>query len=239
MTASEMTKSLMRGTRSREGPEVFLRYAQDDQYKGYLQADAYAGYNRLYEDGGIREVGCWAHARRKYFDARVTAPLLAHQAIERIRKLYDVEKQAKNLTPDERWALRMEEAKPILDDFEPWAKAHLADVLPKSPIAQAFGYTLNHWKAFNRYLDDGRLAIDNNPAERAIRPLAVGRKNWLFAGSKRGGHAAATIYSLITSAKDHGLDPFAYLRDILRRIPTHPNKKIHELFPDNWKQFQN
>jgi transposase len=225
-------------TRNREGPEAFLRYQQEGQYKGYLQADAYAGYNRLYEGSEIMEVGCWAHARRKYFEARGIAPLIAHEAMRRIRKLYDVEKQAKNFTPEERRVLRLEKAKPILDDFEPWAKACLADLLPKSPIAQAFGYTLNHWKALTRYLDDGHLAIDNNPAERAIRPLAIGRKNWLFAGSKRGGHAAATIYSLITSAKNHGLDPFAYLRDILRRIPTHPNSKIHELFPDNWKQLQ-
>ena len=123
----------------------------------------------------------------------------------------------------------------MLRDFHGWIEKAYAEAMPKGPFGQACAYALNHWAALNRYCGDGLLAIDNNMAERAIRPLTVGRKNWLFAGSKRGGQAAATLYSLIESAKRHGLDPFAYLRDLLTRIPTHPHRRIHELFPDQWK----
>lgn len=225
-------------TRSREGPESFLRYGDDEMcYRGYLQADAYPGYNRLYAKCPILEVGCWAHARRKFYDARMSAPVLGHEAVRRIKQFYVVEAQAKE-AGDAAGALkarRQENAKPLIDDFQTWVEEAYKAVLPKSPIGQACAYTLRLWTALTRYLDDGRLAIDNNIAERAIRPLCVGRKNWLFAGSKRGGHAAATLYSLIESAKRHQLDPFAYLRDLLTRIPTHSNRRIHELFPDNWK----
>ena len=225
-------------TRSREGPESFLRYGDDERsYRGYLQADAYPGYDRLYATGDIIEVGCWAHARRKFYDARVSAPVLGHEAVRRIKQFYAVEAQAKEAgdAADARQARRQENAEPLLDDFHAWLQQAYAGVLPKSPIGQACAYTLRLWTALTRYLHDGRLAIDNNIAERAIRPLCVGRKNWLFAGSQRGGHAAATLYSLIESAKRHQLDPFAYLRDLLTRIPTQPSSPIQELFPDNWK----
>jgi transposase len=180
---------------------------------------------------------CWAHARRKFYDARVSAPVLGHEAVRRIKAFYAVEARAKTADDDSDAlkARRQEYAEPLLNDFHTWLQEAYATVLPKSPIGQACAYTLRLWTALTRYLQDSRLAIDNNLAERAIRPLCVGRKNWLFAGSQRGGHAAATLYSLIESAKRHQLDPFAYLRDILTRIPTQPNSRIHELLPDNWK----
>jgi len=225
-------------TRSREGPENFLCYEDPEQcYKGYLQADAFSGYDRLYTDREIVEVGCMAHARRKFYDARTADPVRAHEALRRIGEFYDVERDARQAR-DDADALRQrrqEQSAPLLESFEAWVKAQYTAVLPKSPIGKACAYTLNHWTALNRYLDDGRLAIDNNAAERAIRPLVVGRNNWLFAGSKRGGEAAAIHYSLIQSAKRHGIDPFSYLRDLLARIPTHPNSRIHELLPDRWK----
>lgn len=225
-------------TRSREGPELFLRYDDEEKcYQGYLQADAYAGYDRLYLNRPIVEAGCWAHARRKYYDARTTNAVLGHEAVRRIKEFYEIEALAKNAGDDAEalQARRDEDARPKLEDFKKWVEETYIAVLPKSPIGKACAYTLNHWTALNHYLDDGHLAIDNNAAERAIRPLTVGRKNWLFAGSKRGGHAAATLYSLIESAKRHGIDPFVYLRDLLTRIPTHPNRSIDELFPDHWK----
>jgi transposase len=225
-------------TRNREGPEAFLRYSKEDEcYRGYLQADAYPGYNRLYATRPILEVGCWAHARRKFYDARVSAPASAHEALRRIKEIYKIEAQAKD-DGDDAHALKTRRqchVKPLLEDFHDWLQARYAESLPKSPFGQACAYSLRLWTALTRYLNDGRLAIDNNAAERAIRPLTIGRKNWLFAGSKRGGAAAATLYSLIQSAKRHQLDPYAYLRDLLTRIPTHPNRQIHQLLPDHWK----
>jgi transposase len=227
-------------TRSRDGPEKFLA-----GYQGFLQADAYSGYDGLYADGSIIEVGCWAHARRYFFDAKLTAPVVAHQALLRIKELYAIEREAKarmakhpndwDRALAERLALRQEKAVPILEAFGTWLRELQPSVLPKSPLGEAIQYTLNNWTALNRYASDPRLEIDNNPAERALRPLCVGRGNWLFAGSERGGHAAAILYSLIASAKRHGLDPFAYLRDLLARIPTHPQRDIEQLFPNNWK----
>jgi transposase len=225
-------------TRSREGPEKFLYYDDPEQcYKGILQADAYAGYDRLYTDREILEAGCMAHARRKYVDARTADPVRAHEALRRIAEFYAVERAAREAGDDydALRARRQEQSVPLLESFEAWVKAQYAAVLPKSPIGLACAYTLNHWTALTRFLDDGRIDIDNNAAERAIRPLVVGRGNWLFAGSKRGGEAAAIHYSLIQSAKRHGLDPFAYLRDLLGRIPTWPNSRIRELLPDRWK----
>ncbi len=227
-------------TRSRDGPETFLH-----GYEGYLQADAFSGYDGLYAQGKIIEVGCWAHVRRKFFDAKLTAPVAAHQALLQIKNLYAIEREAKECMaryPDdkdralaERLALRQEKAVPVLDALGAWLHEEQRRQLPKSPIGQAIQYALNNWTALNRYVHDPRLAIDNNPAERALRPVCVGRGNWLFAGSARGGRAAATLFSLIASAKRHGLDPFAYLRDLLARIPTHPHRRIDELFPDRWK----
>lgn len=228
-------------THSRDGPEMFLA-----GYEGHLQADAFSGYDGLYTDGTIIEVGCWAHARRKFFDAKLTAPVPAHQALLRIKDLYAVEREVKKRLaahPDdkdgavaERLALRQAKAVPVLDAFGIWLHEQQQRQLPKSPIGQALQYALNNWTALNRYAHDPRLEIDNNAAERALRSVVLGRNNWLFAGSPRGGRAAAVLYGLIASAKRHGLDPFAYLRDLLARIPTHLQRDIQQLFPDRWKQ---
>jgi transposase len=231
--------------RERAGPEEFLRnFTGEEENPRYIQCDAYAGYNGLFAKGRhVREVACWAHARRKYDEARTSDPVRAHQALLRIQEFYRVEAEireaAAGLPRSEadalRHARRREEARPLLDDFETWARDALANqVLPKSDIGRAFAYSLNQWDALKRYTEDPALNIDNNTAERAIRAIAVGRKNWLFLGSDDGGRAAAIHFSLIASAKRHGLDPFAYLRDLLRRIPTHPNRDIQSLFPDRW-----
>ena len=143
--------------------------------------------------------------------------------------------KVKDATATERLALRREQSVPRLERLEAWLRDVQARALPKSPIGQAINYTLENWTALTRYTQDGRLEIDNNAAERALRAVVIGRKNWLFAGSERGGHAAATLYSLIASAKRNGLDPFAYLRDLLARIPTHPHRRIDQLLPDRWQ----
>ena len=218
-------------TRSRGGPEAFLA-----KYEGYLQADAFGGYDRLYKEKPIVEVACMAHARRKFYEAKETDPLRAHQALLRIRALYDIERSVRDMKPDVRRAWRLQRAAPLLHQFHQWLRGERDHVLPKSPIGQAIGYALTNWRALCRYLCDGRLAIDNNAAERALRTCVVGRKNWQFCGSERGGRAAAILYSLTQSAKRHGLDPFAYLRDLLRRIPTHPQSRISELLPDAWEK---
>lgn len=217
-------------TRGRAGPEAFL-----EKYQGYLQADAFSGYDKLYKERPIREVACMAHARRKFYEAKETDPLRAHIALLRIRALYDIERLMRDSTPELRRAWRLKQAAPALNKLHKWLRAEHEAVLPKSPIGQAISYALANWRALCRYLCDGRLAIDNNAAERALRTCVVGRKNWMFCGSERGGRAAAILYSLTQSAKRNGLDPFAYLRDLLRRIPTHPQSRISELLPDTWK----
>jgi len=218
--------------RSREGPQAAL-----SAYEGFLQADAFAGYDQLYTSGKVTEVGCWAHARRYFFDAKSTAPVPANEALLRIGSLYTMERQAKErkLASDALCALRQEKAAPQLTALATWLRERQATVLPKSPVGQAFGYALGNGTALTRYAADGRLAIDSSAAERALRAVVIGRKNWLFAGSRRGGHAAAPLYSLIASAKQNALDPFAYLCDLLARIPTHPHRQLHALLPDRWK----
>lgn len=230
--------------RGREGPETFLRdYIGTEENPRYIQCDAYAGYNGLFAKGRhVREVACWAHARRKYDEARTSDPVRAHDALLRIKEFYKIEAQLREETADLpraeadrlRHERRQEASLPLLEDFATWAKVTYAAVLPKSPMGAALNYSLENWSALLRYTEDAPLNIDNNAAERAIRAIAVGRKNWLFLGSDDGGRAAAIHFSLIASAKRHGLDPFAYLRDLLRRIPTHPNRDIESLFPDRW-----
>ena len=224
-------------TRSREGPEAFLNdFRGTSDAPRYLQCDAFAGYNGLFTNGQhVLEVACWAHSRRKFVDAKGSDPVRAHQALIYIGNLYAVERQARELDPVARLALRVERAIPILETFQTWLLQAKADVLPKSPMGMAIDYALSNWTALERYTTDADLAIDNNAAEQAIRAVALGRKNWLFFGSDRGGYAAAVHFSLIASARRHGLDPYAYLRDVLIRIPTQPADRIHELFPDNWK----
>lgn len=226
-------------TRSREGPERFLaRFTGEEHRPRYLQCDAYPGYDGLFaKDRHCLEVACWAHARRKFYDARTSDSIRAHHALTLIGDLYDVERDAKHCGDDERLALRQDRAVPKLAEIGEWLIQTKAEVLPKSPLGQAVDYALGNWEALDRYTTNASLAIDNNAAEQAVRAVALGRKNWLFFGSDRGGHAAAIHFSLIASARRHGLDPFAYLRDLLTRIPTHLNHRIHELFPDHWKRL--
>ena len=223
-------------SRKRDGPESFL-----DGYRGYLQADAFGGYDGIYGSGEVIEVACWAHCRRYFHDARSTDSNRAHQALAWIRRLYDIEREGKKLDAGQRRDLRQEKSKPLFEGgedsqgFHKWLIGQQAKVLPKSPIGEAITYALNNWTALIRYLDDGALNIDNNLAENALRGIAVGRKNWLFLGSDRGGRAAANHYSLIQSAKRHGIDPFAYLRDSLLRITSEPATDLRQLLPDHWK----
>jgi transposase len=231
-------------SRKRDGPVEFL-----GDFHGYLQADAYAGYDVIYAPGTVTEVACWAHARRKYVDAQKIDAARALTAVAFIRKLYDVEDEAKalieeravagGLTLDEEYGLRrdlrQEKAKPILEKFKQWLDEEAAKLLPKSPMRQAIGYTLSNWPALQRYLDDGALDPDNNAAERAMRPLAIGRKNWLFAGSNRGGETAAILFSFTQSCKTLGVNVFEYLRDVIGRVSAHPASKLAELLPDQWR----
>ena len=230
--------------RNRDGPAAFLEtFHGTPGAPRYLQADAYGGYDGIYTtaadgDSGrvLIEVACWAHARRYFYDARTSDPVRAHHVLGCVRQLYAIERDAKELNPEERRALRQEKTKPILDTLKEWLDTEHPRALPKSPIGEAIQYALNQWQALNRYLEDGDLDIDNNAAENRLRGIGIGRKNYLFMGSDRGGHAAATLYSMIQSAKDHSLDPFLYLRDLFLRIPTHPNKELHQLLPDHWKR---
>lgn len=221
-------------TRSRDGPEEFLK-----AFRGYLQADAYSGYDHFYEEPerGIEEVACWAHARRRHFEAQSSDLMRSTVMLAYIRLLYDVEREAqeRRLKGEARRAVRLEKSKPILDDIRTYLEREQPRVLPKSPEGEAIAYTLANWKALTRYLDDGDLAIDNNGAERSLRGVAVGRKNWMFYGSDNGGRTAAVLSSLIATSKRGGLDPFAYLRDLFGRISSHPQSRLAELLPDQWK----
>jgi len=225
-------------SRRRDGPAAFLDgFAGTKEDPRYLQADAFGGYDGIYAaEAGVLEVACWAHTRRKFYDARNSDVNRAHQALAWVRMLYDVERDAKGFDAQQRRDLRLERSKPVLDKMEQWLDNQQGRVLPKSPIGEAVTYARNQWQALLRYLDDGDLAIDNNAAENALRGIAIGRKNFLFVGSDRGGRAAATLYSLVRSAKRHALDPFIYLRDLFLRIPTHPGTDIHLLLPDRWKR---
>ena len=218
-------------SRSRDGPAAWLK-----DYHGYLQADAFGGYDGIYATGNVVEVACWAHTRRKFHEARISDPPRAHHALAMIRLLYDVERDAKELDAGQRLALRQQRSRPLLDQLRDWMLHERDAVLPKSPMGQAIGYAMNNGEALVRYTTDGDLAIDNNAAERAIRPLTVGRKNYLFLGSDTGGRTAAILYSLIASAKRHGLDPFVYLRDVLAAIGAAPIRQLAPFLPDRWKQ---
>jgi transposase len=226
--------------RSATGPrEIFRRF------RGYLQADAYSAYDGLYASGEIIEVGCLMHARRKFYEARTVDPQRSHQALAWIGLLYDVEREVKGRETADyqafvalRHRVRAERSRPIFDKFHDWLKAELPKVLPKSPIGEAIQYALNHWEALKRPLEAGFLELDNGACERAFKPVALGRKNWLFAGSDKGGQTAAVLMSLCTTCKGLGIDPQAYLRDVLDRISTHPAKRLDELLPDRWRELR-
>jgi transposase len=210
-------------------------------YAGLMQADAYAGFNRLYgagrKAGPIIEAACWAHARRQFFDlARLDKAPIAIEAVERIDALFAIEREINGLTSRERLAVRHERTGPLVTALERWLRQQRAKLSGQSKVAKAIAYSLTRWAALTRFLDDGRLCMSNNAAERAIRPLAVGRHNWTFAGSDEGARRAAAIYTLIETAKLNDVDPQAWLADVLTRLQDHPAKRINELLPWNWKR---
>jgi hypothetical protein len=215
--------------RKRDGPANFL-----GDFSGYLQADAYAGYDALYTNGKVTEVACWAHARRKFTNAQSTDAVRPVAALAYIRRLYDVERTTALMSAAERRQARQEKSLAILIEFGTWLQKAAIEALPRSPVGEALAYTLNNWKALTVYVEDGDLDIDNNAAERAVKPVAIGRKNWLFLGSDNGGRTAAVFFSLISTCRRHEIDPFVYLRDVIRRIASHPANRIEELLPGQW-----
>ncbi len=215
--------------RKGEHPRQHLKF-----YKGALQADAFAGFQHLYEAGAIQEVACWAHARRKFHEIHIAhASPITTEAIERIAMLYAIEAEIRGSTPEIRKSTRQARAGPLLDSMRRWFELTLAKLSRKSDTTAAIRYASSRWQALTRYVDDGQLEIDNNTAERALRVVALGRKNYLFCGSNAGGERAAAIYSLLGSAKLNGVDPELYLHHVLGLIADHPITRIKELLPWN------
>ena len=203
-------------------------------FTGTLQADGYAGFDQIYEAGHIQEAACWAHVRRKFYDLEVAhKSLVAAEALQRIAELYAIEKEIRGRPPDERREVRNTRSRPLLESLKQWLEETLGKLSRKSDTAMAVRYALGRWEALLRFCDDGGIEIDNNAAERALRVVALGRKNFLFAGSDGGGESAAAIYSLLGTAKLNGIDPESYLRNVLSRIADHPIKRIEELLPWN------
>ena len=229
---------------SRDPPAVWYRYSPDRKaqhprahlkdFRGILQADAYSGFSALYESGRILEASCWAHARRNFYDIYVAnrSPIAA-EAIRRIGTLYAIEREIRGHLPAERVAVRQERAAPLLEQLHAWLSVTLRTVSAKSPLGVAINYALTRWTQLTRYRDDGRIEVDNNSAERSIRAIVLGRRNYLFAGSDAGGERAANIYSLIGTAMLNEMDPYLYLRHVFERIAEHPINRIAELLPWN------
>jgi transposase len=208
-------------------------------FTGLLQADAYAGFNRLYDPkrkpGPIVEAACWAHARRKLFElAAVSMAPIATEAVRRIDEMFAIEREINGRPAEERLAARACRAKPLVTELEAWLRAQHVRLSRKSEIGKAIAYALNHWTALTRFLEDGRICLSNNAAERALRGVAIGRRNWTFCGSDRGGERAAAFYTLIETCKLNLVDPQAWLADVLARLPDHPAKRVDELLPWNW-----
>jgi hypothetical protein len=220
-------------TRQKKWPKQFLEH-----FQGFLQADAYNGYDDLYKGKKIIEVGCMAHARRKFYELtqKAKGPSHASDIVDLIGKLYAVEKHIQPFSPIQRHYYRNKYCKPILKRLKRKISVCYKKSVPRSPFFEALQYAWNHWRALTRYLSDGILDIDNNKAERAIRPLAIGRKNWLFAGSHNGGKRSAVIYSIIETCKMQDINPFEYLTDVLARIPNTLQKDINQLLPYHWKK---
>jgi transposase len=229
---------------SDEPPAVWFAYSPDRKsqhpanhlrnFRGILQADGYSGFNPLYQTGAIAEASCWAHVRRKFYDLyEAHASPIAKEALTRIAALYVIEKQIRGRPPDQRQQVRQQRSRPLLESLHVWLKQSVSKLSRKSDVAVAINYALGRWTQLMRYSNDGRLEIDNNAAERALRAVAIGRKNYLFAGSDAGGERAAATYSLIGSAKLNGLDPEAYLFYVLSNIANHAINRIEELLPWN------
>ncbi|KQV36862.1 IS66 family transposase [Massilia sp. Root335] len=225
-------------------PAVWFAYSPDRKgehpqahlagFKGVLQADAYAGFNAVYETGHVLEAACWAHARRKFYDLHVARPTpLTTEALRRIGELYGTEESIRGKPPDDRRAARQLQAKPLLGDLERWLHATLATLSRKSDTAAAILYALKLWPALTRYADDGRIEIDNSAAERSLRGIALGRRNYLFAGADSGGERAAAIYGLIGTARLNGIDPETWLRHVLTHIADHPVNRVDDFLPWN------
>ena len=222
-------------SRERTGPTAFL-----SDFSGYLQADAYGGYDGIYSGSDINaknaviEVACWAHARRYWHKAIDNDTRRSHHVLAVISRLYEIERAAtkKNVDARARQSLRIEHAVPLLTDLKEWLDTERDNVLPKSVIGKAFTYTLNQWAALNRYVEDGELNIDNNISERTVKPIAIGRKNWLFVGSEPAGHRAAILMSLIASCKSNFVEPWSWLKDVLTNLPQ--GTSVETFLPDRW-----
>jgi hypothetical protein len=225
--------------RKRDGPVQFLR-----SYQGYLHADAFSGYDCLYlpdpltTQARIFEVACNAHARRKFYEARNSDLLRSHQALGYYRQLYELERQAKDFSETQKLQMRQDLSVPILNKFKVWIDKEHLEVLPKSPLAEALGYTLNNWTALVRYTSAGFLDIDNNVAEREMKRVAIGRKNWLFIGSPQGGAMAAVMLSFTSTCNRLNVEPWSYLQDVLGRLPALEPGQLDDLLPDRWQAAQ-
>lgn len=222
---------------TREGEHAERQLAK---YTGIVQADAYSGFNGLFvegrQPGPIVEAACWAHSRRKFFElARLRKMPIAIEAVQRIDALFAIEREINGKSPDERKAARQARSKPLIESFETWLRGERKKLSSKGPLAKAVDYQFNHWAAFTRFLDDGRICLSNNAAERSIRGIAIGRRNWTFCGSDSGGQRTAVMFTLIETAKLSDVDPKAWLADVLARIADHPVQQLDALLPWNWK----
>ena len=213
--------------RGREGPSDILK-----DYKGFLQTDGYGVYD-VFDTGGIVQTNCWAHARRMFDEALANDKDRSEYALTKIQHLYQIERQAKNekFSPEQRYRIRQEKSLPLLSELQHWLKDNITQVLPKSLIGKAITYTVVRWAKLYRYTQNGILEIDNNLVENAIRPVALGRKNYLFAGSHKAAHRAGMIYSLLASCKNNGIEPQAWLKNILTILPDYKVNRLHELLP--------